>query len=101
MNRKKDFRHHLTSERLGKRFGNMFDLVKYAKRVAEGLVHSGRTPENENIAMRILEDIAQNREKLITPEQIEAQQKAMEAILRSAPPATETSDEDARETSSV
>ncbi len=70
MKRPQEHRHNLTCEKLGKRFNNMFDLVKYAKRVAEGMVYSGRQPEKENIANRILEDIASHREVILSAEAI-------------------------------
>ena len=55
----------LTTERLSNRFTSMFDLVKYAKTLAENVVEAGRVPEKENLANKLLRDIAAHKEKVV------------------------------------
>ena len=60
---------HLTSERLRKRFTSQFDLLNYAIRIAENVVHTGRDmnvkTDVNNPAYNILEEIAIGKEKLV------------------------------------
>jgi hypothetical protein len=57
----------LTNEDLLKRFTNQFDLVRYAIRLAENAIHSGREidvdTDSQNLAFQILTEIAERKEK--------------------------------------
>lgn len=64
----------LTNQKLYERFENTFDLVAYAIRVAEGKVRSGREAnvhtDVKNIAHQILEEILNEKELILSEEEI-------------------------------
>lgn len=65
----KDLKDDLTSETLNKRFKSSFDLVNYAISLATEMVTAGREPsldesESGNIAMAVLDEIAEGRDRL-------------------------------------
>lgn len=72
----------LTNEELLKRFTNQFDLVRYAIRLAENAIRSGREisveTESQNLAFQILSEIAAKKERfqeLPTPSALSANEK--------------------------
>ena len=60
--RKEHYRDSLTNEKIIKKFVSQFDLVNYAIRLAENMIHTGRDPrvkvESQSRAMQILGEIA-------------------------------------------
>lgn len=60
--RKEHYRDSLTNEKIIKKFISQFDLVNYAIRLAENMIHTGRDPrvkvESQSRAMQILGEIA-------------------------------------------
>jgi len=61
-----ELKDYLTNELISKRFDNQFDLVNYAIRVAEDMIHAGRGPrvktETENPALQVLEEIVSGKD---------------------------------------
>lgn len=62
-----EYKDCLTNELLSKRFdGNQFDLVRYAIRLAETAIKTGRAlptqDESENIAFQVLAAIAEGKD---------------------------------------
>lgn len=59
---------HLTNEKVIGNFKSSFDLVNYAIRLAENMIHTGRGPriksDVENRAVLILEEIYQGKDQL-------------------------------------
>lgn len=57
----------LTNENLNKKFKSQFDLVNYAIKLAENMIHTGRESrvktEMQNRAMQILEEIAHGKDQ--------------------------------------
>jgi hypothetical protein len=57
----------LTNEELLKRFTNQFDLVRYAIRLAENAIRSGKEiavdTDSQNLSFQILSEIAARKEK--------------------------------------
>ena len=57
----------LTNEDLLKRFTNQFDLVRYAIKLAENAIRSGREidvdTDSQNLAFQILTEVSERKEK--------------------------------------
>jgi DNA-directed RNA polymerase omega subunit len=64
MDKKRPF-FHLTNEALAKKFKSNFDLVNYAIKVAENMIHTGREPrvksDTQNRTLWVLEEINQDK----------------------------------------
>lgn len=58
----------LTNESIRKKFGSQFELVNYAIKLSEQMIHSGRAPlvyiENENPAVIVIEEIEEGKDIL-------------------------------------
>lgn len=52
----------LTNEFIREKFKNQFELVNYAIKLSEQMIHRGN--ESENVAVDIIEDIVEGRDKL-------------------------------------
>lgn len=57
----------LTNESIRKKFKSQFELVNYAIKLSEQMIHSGRAPmidtESENTAVIIIEEINEGKDK--------------------------------------
>lgn len=63
-----DLKDYLTNEKIRKKFGNQFDLVNYAIKLAENMIISGRDPrvktESQNRSLQVLAEILQGKDHL-------------------------------------
>jgi DNA-directed RNA polymerase subunit omega len=70
-----DYTDCLTNEQLLKRFKNQFELVRYAIKLAESEIKSGRDAygpiDSDNVAHRVLSDIVAGQDFLIEDEEEE------------------------------
>lgn len=70
-----EYKECLTNEQLLRRFGNQFDLVRYAIDIATGQIRAGRDQigffDTDNVAHQVLGDIAAGREILMPVEKKE------------------------------
>lgn len=61
---------NLTNEAIRKKFNSQFELVNYAIKLSEQMIHSGRGPnvvtESENAAVIIISEIEQGKDKYDT-----------------------------------
>jgi hypothetical protein len=57
----------LTNEKILKKFKSQFELVNYAIRLAENMIHTGRDPrvktDAQNRALQIVEEIEQDKDR--------------------------------------
>ncbi|MBS4168770.1 hypothetical protein [Parachlamydia sp. AcF125] len=57
----------LTNEKISRKFGNQFDLVNYAIKLAENMIKTGRDArvrtESQNRALQVLAEIAENKDR--------------------------------------
>lgn len=88
MESKVDLSKLLTNEVLRKRFSNPFDLINYAKSLAENWIKAGREPDPKadimNVAYQILELIANGTETFESIEEKALEEKNLKAIAEKA-----------------
>lgn len=57
----------LTNEKIRKKFDNQFDLVNYAIRLAENMIHTGRDPrvktDSYNRSLHVLSEILHDKDR--------------------------------------
>lgn len=63
-----DLKDYLTNEKIRKKFGNQFDLVNYAIKLAENMIITGRDPrvktESQNRSLQVLTEILNGKDHL-------------------------------------
>jgi hypothetical protein len=88
MESKVDLSKLLTNEVLRKRFSNPFDLINYAKSIAENWIKAGKQPDPKadimNVAYQILELIANGTETFESIEEKVLEEKNLKAIAEKA-----------------
>lgn len=62
-----ELKDYLTNERIAKKFKSQFDLVSYAIRLAENMIHTGRDcrvkTDVQNRSMQVLVEILNNKDR--------------------------------------
>lgn len=63
-----DLKDYLTNEKIRKKFGNQFDLVNYAIKLAENMILTGRDPrvktDSQNRSLQVLTEILNGKDHL-------------------------------------
>ncbi len=62
-----EFKEQLTNEKIRKKFASQFDLVNYAIRHAENMIHTGRDPrvkiDSQNRSLQVLTEILNDKDR--------------------------------------
>ena len=83
----------LTNESIRKKFKSQFELVNYAIKLSEQMIHSGRTPmvdtESENTAVVIIEEINEGKdtfdEHILVSKEIIAEPESLKNAVEATP----------------
>jgi hypothetical protein len=82
-----DYKDCLTNEQLLKRFKNQFELVRYAIKIAEHDIKSGKNAyalfDTDNVAFNVLSEIAAGQDSFV--EEVEEKEEEIEPVIEVAP----------------